>query len=96
MARIADLIDALTSPDDAARGKPAPDGVHAALARAGVRPDEAILLGDTPYDVEATDRAGVGMIVLRCGGWSDADLAGALALYDDPAALLACYDARLA
>lgn len=90
---IADLIDVTTSPDDATCGKPAPDGVHAALTRAGVRPEEALLLGDTPYDVEAAARAGVGMVALRCGGWGDADLAGALALYDDPAALLACYDA---
>ena len=93
IAGIADQIDATAFPGDAARGKPAPDGVHAALARAGMRPEEALLLGDTPYDVEAAARAGVGMVALRCGGWGDADLAGALALYDDPAALLAHYDA---
>ena len=91
-AGIGDLNDTMICADDAPRGKPAPDGVQAALAKARLRPEETILLGDTPYDVEAADRAGVGMIALRCGGWGDADLAGALALYDDPAALLAHFD----
>jgi hypothetical protein len=35
-----------------------------------------------------TERAGLGIIALRCGGWSDADLAGALAVFDDPADVL--------
>jgi phosphoglycolate phosphatase-like HAD superfamily hydrolase len=47
-----------------------------------------IMVGDTPYDVEAAMRAGVATVALRCGGyWSDRDLAGALAIFDDPAAL---------
>ena len=32
------------------------------------------------------------VIALRCGGWGDADLKGALAIYDDPADLLENYD----
>ena len=48
------------------------------------------MIGDTPYDVEAARRAGVASIGLRCGGhWSNADLRGAIAIFDDPAALLA-------
>lgn len=86
-----DLIDTATSADDAERSKPDPDIVQAALARAGVRPDEAVMLGDTPYDVEAATRAGVRIVALRCGGWGDEDLAGAAAVYDDPADLLARY-----
>jgi len=50
------------------------------------------LLGDTPYDVEAAQRAGMATLALRSGGFSDADLAGALAIYDDAADLLARYD----
>ncbi len=50
------------------------------------------MLGDTPYDVEAASRAGVAAIALRCGGWNDADLSGAMAIYQDPADLLARYD----
>lgn len=92
IAGIAELIGATIAAGDAARGKPQPDSVRAALARAGMRPEETILLGATPYDIEAAAKAGVGMIALRCGGWGDADLVGALALYDDPRELLACYD----
>jgi phosphoglycolate phosphatase-like HAD superfamily hydrolase len=46
------------------------------------------MIGDTPYDVEAARRAGVAFIGLRCGGSSDAALAGAVALYDHPGQLL--------
>jgi phosphoglycolate phosphatase-like HAD superfamily hydrolase len=49
------------------------------------------MLGDTPYDIEAARRAGVAAIAVRCGGWDDAALAGAIAIYDDPAALLAAW-----
>ena len=49
------------------------------------------MVGDTPYDVEAAARAGVPAIAFRCGGWTDADLSGARAIYDGPADLLARY-----
>ncbi len=45
---------------------------------------ELAMLGDTPYDVEAAVRARVPILGVRCGGWTDADLAGAEAVYDDP------------
>lgn len=45
-----------------------------------------------PYDVEAATRAGIAIVAVRCGGWSDADLAGASAVYEDPADLLAQWD----
>ena len=88
-AGVADLIPLRASKDDAAASKPDPDIVHAALQRSGARPDHSVLIGDTPYDIEAAARAGVAAIALRCGGyWSDADLDGAAAILDDPAALL--------
>jgi HAD superfamily hydrolase (TIGR01509 family) len=88
-AGVDDLIDAGTSKDDAASSKPDPDVVHAALVRLGEPAANAVLVGDTPYDVEAARRAGVTPVALRCGGyWTDADLTGAAAIYDDPAALL--------
>jgi phosphoglycolate phosphatase-like HAD superfamily hydrolase len=46
------------------------------------------MLGDTPYDRDASLKAGVAFVGFLCGGWSDADLAGAAAIYDDPADLL--------
>src|SRR5262249_33818398 len=88
-ARVADLIPTKASKDDAGRTKPDPDIVRAALQKAGVRATEALLVGDTPYDIEAARRAGVNTIALRCGGfWPDAALRGAVDIYDDPEALM--------
>lgn len=86
------FIEAKTSSDDADKSKPDPDIVHAALASIGLPASEVLMLGDTPYDVEAAGRAGVGVIALRCGGWGDTHLAGAIAIYDDPADLLMRFD----
>jgi len=85
-------MEATTSSDDAERSKPDPDIVAAALKRTGRAKHEAIMIGDTPYDVEAALRAGINIIALRSGGWQDRDLKGALAVYDDPADLLNHYD----
>jgi HAD superfamily hydrolase (TIGR01509 family) len=82
------LLDDATSSDDAGQSKPDPDIVHAALQKAGSRPDETVMIGDTPYDIEAARRAGVDTIALRCGGWGDEDLRGAVAIYDGPWDLL--------
>lgn len=89
------LLRGATSSDDAERSKPDPDIVVEAIARSGHHPGELVMLGDTPYDVEAGTRAGVPVVALRCGGWDDADLRGAAAIYDGPADLLARYDASL-
>lgn len=78
------LMDAATSSDDAEQSKPDPDIIIAALQRAQASPDEAVMIGDTPYDVEAAQRAGVRVIALRSGGWRDEDLKGAAAIYQDP------------
>ncbi len=88
-----DLVGPRTSSDDADESKPDPDIVHAALKKIGLPAGDVVLLGDTPYDVEAGGRAGVAVIAVRCGGWHDEALKGALAVYDDPADLLAHLDA---
>lgn len=90
-AGVADLLDGATSSDDAENSKPAPDIVEAALERAGCAPDEALMIGDTPYDVKAASRAGVRTLALRCGGWGDQDLAGAVQIFDAPAELFLRY-----
>ena len=88
-AGVADLIPQRTSKADAQASKPDPDIVHAALARSWARPEQTLLVGDTPYDIEAADRAGIGAIAVRCGGyWPDSSLSGALKIVDDPHALL--------
>jgi HAD superfamily hydrolase (TIGR01509 family) len=85
---IADLVPSRTSSDDADSSKPDPDIVLAALHKAKARPEQTLMLGDTPYDLQAATEAGVGFIGLRCGGYGDDALRGALAVYDDPSELL--------
>jgi HAD superfamily hydrolase (TIGR01509 family) len=93
VAGVAQLFDRATSSDDVARSKPDPDIVRAALRQSGSQASEAIMIGDTPYDVKAASQAGVGLIALRSGGWwVDEKLAGAMAIYDSPADLLARID----
>ena len=86
-----DLAERTPAPREVEGSKPEPDVVQAALARLDRPAAEVVMLGDTPYDVEAAQRAGVGIIGVRCGGWSDAELRGALAVYADPADLLVHY-----
>lgn len=98
LAEIGDLVPKRTSADHVESSKPDPDVVEAALARLGedgpVDRRAVLFVGDTPYDVQAAGAAHVGAIAVRCGGWwSDADLSGARAIVDDPAALLALYEA---
>ena len=94
-AGVDDLIPERTSKDDASASKPDPDIVRAALARSWAHPRETVLIGDTPYDIEAADRAGIQAIALRCGGyWTDSSLRGAARIFDDPQALLAHWRKR--
>ena len=87
------LFDEEATKDDAKRSKPDPDIISAALERAGIDASQAIMLGDTPYDVEAARRAGVDTVGLESGGWTATELAGAVAVYADAAALLRDFDA---
>jgi HAD superfamily hydrolase (TIGR01509 family) len=92
ICRASDLIHAHTSSDDADNSKPDPDIIQAALQKAEVSASESAMLGDTPYDIEAARRCGVGTVAVRSGGWEDAALEGALAIYADVADLLAHYE----
>jgi HAD superfamily hydrolase (TIGR01509 family) len=87
-----DLVEEKASSDDAENSKPDPDIVKAALGSSRLAPDEVVMLGDTPYDIESASRAGVRVMAVRSGGWKDDDLSGAIAIFDDPADLLARYD----
>jgi HAD superfamily hydrolase (TIGR01509 family) len=92
VAGVADLMDDTTTSSDAAESKPDPDIVQAAVRKSGFDPDELIMLGDTPYDVQAAIGAHVKLVGLLCGGWSKEELSGAAAIYDDPGDLLRWYD----
>jgi phosphoglycolate phosphatase-like HAD superfamily hydrolase len=86
------LIEDDPPPRQVHSSKPDPEIVQAALDRLGYARDEVLMIGDTPYDVEAAAKLDIPTIAVRCGGYQDADLAGAVAIYDDPADLLAHYD----
>ncbi len=92
VARIEGFFQEAAQAEDAPKSKPDPDVVQAALQKSGLQPDEVVMLGDTPYDVEGAARAGVKTIAVRSGGWQDADLKDAIAIYNDPADLLNHYD----
>ncbi|MBP0437188.1 HAD family hydrolase [Tianweitania sediminis] len=90
-----DLVAATTSADDVEHTKPAPDIFASALAKvAPLTSDQVLVVGDTPYDVQAATRCGIAAVAVRSGNFSDEVLrhAGPLALYDDVAALLAGFD----
>ncbi len=77
-----DLADAWTTKDGVEASKPDPDLVRAALAKAGR--DDAVMVGDTPWDVEAARRAGIETICVITGGFSEQELrdAGAAAVFE--------------
>ncbi|HLX59539.1 MAG TPA: HAD family hydrolase [Ktedonobacteraceae bacterium] len=87
-----DLVEDKTSSKDVQRSKPDPDVMHVTLKRIGLPANEVLMIGDTAYDIKAAEKVRVGTIAFRCGGWKDADLAGAIAIYDGPADLLKQYD----
>jgi HAD superfamily hydrolase (TIGR01549 family) len=95
IAHIEDLVEEETSADDADKSKPHPDIFEAALKRLGdIEPYEAIVVGDTPYDAQAAGKIKLRTIGVLCGGFPEAELkaAGCIAIYKDPADLLARYD----
>jgi HAD superfamily hydrolase (TIGR01509 family) len=95
IANAESLLAAATSSDDAERSKPDPDIIQAALRKVGTRPEQAVMIGDTPYDLKAASEATMDSIAFRCGGWTDAELRGAIAIYDGPWQLLERLDEAL-
>jgi HAD superfamily hydrolase (TIGR01509 family) len=84
-----DLADAWTTSADVENTKPQPDLVNAALQRAGGEADDAVMVGDTPWDVHAAKDAGVETVTVRTGGFGDDELreAGAIAVFESVAQL---------
>jgi HAD superfamily hydrolase (TIGR01509 family) len=77
-----DIADAWTTKDDVESTKPEPDLVHAALDKAGT--ENAVMVGDTRWDIEAAAKAGLETICVLTGGWSAQELgdAGAAAVFE--------------
>jgi phosphoglycolate phosphatase-like HAD superfamily hydrolase len=96
------LADDWTMSADVSSTKPAPDLVKAAMEKAGGSSDSdsdagsgsgsgspAVMVGDTPWDIEAAARADVPTIAVITGGFSRAELeeAGAAAVFESVAEL---------
>jgi HAD superfamily hydrolase (TIGR01509 family) len=77
-----ELADAWTTKDDVEATKPEPDLILAALEKA--KTESAVMVGDTPWDVEAASKAGVETLCVITGGWSKQELreAGAIAVFE--------------
>jgi HAD superfamily hydrolase (TIGR01549 family) len=82
LLRARDVADAWTTKEDVEASKPEPDLVEAALAKAGTR--DAVMVGDTPWDVLAAGNASLETVCVLTGGFSEQELrdAGAAAVYE--------------
>jgi len=89
---VRDVVDDWTTSDDVERTKPHPDVIHAALEKAGT--DDAVMVGDSRWDVEAAQNAGLETVCVITGGWSEQELrdAGAVAVYESLVALREALD----
>jgi HAD superfamily hydrolase (TIGR01549 family) len=78
----AEIVDSWTTSADVESTKPEPDLIKAALDKADTD-GEALLIGDTVWDVEAAKRAGVETLAVLTGGFSEQELrdAGARDVY---------------
>jgi HAD superfamily hydrolase (TIGR01509 family) len=90
-------VDEATSAGDVDQSKPAPDLVQVALGKVGLRPAEAMFVGDAVWDAQACQRVGVACVGVLSGGVSEAELldAGAVRVYRDAAEILASFPASL-
>lgn len=84
IADVSDLISGAASTTGDEHSKPDPDVINATVRRSGHSASELVMVGDTPYDIEAATRASVRSIAFRCGGWPDIRLEGAAQIYDGP------------
>lgn len=84
-----ELANAWTTSDDVQSTKPAPDLVHAALDRVDGSADNAVMIGDTPWDVQAAGKAGVSTLAVLTGGFAIEELeeSGAARVFESVAEL---------
>jgi HAD superfamily hydrolase (TIGR01509 family) len=89
-----ELADGWTTSADVRATKPEPDLVHAALDRAGARDRDAVMIGDTPWDVQAAGKAGVPTLAVLTGGFAIDELeqSGAAAVFESVAELCSRLD----
>ena len=90
---ISNLIEAQTTKTEVKHSKPHPDVFSSVLHHLHLQADEAIAVGDTPYDVRAAKKIELPAVALLCGGFPEGELrgSGAIAIFRDPADLLENY-----
>jgi membrane protein len=91
---IESCLTATTSIDDVETSKPEPDIFGVALEKIGVEPSNALVVGDTIYDVDAALRAGIATVGVTSGPFDEGQLkeAGAIAVFPDVASILRDFD----
>jgi pyrophosphatase PpaX len=67
LAGLDTFISSIVTIEDVAKAKPDPEGIFRALRELNGKPEETIMVGDSHYDIEAAQNAGVGAIGV---GWS--------------------------
>jgi HAD superfamily hydrolase (TIGR01509 family) len=84
---VREVADAWTTSADVEATKPEPDLVKAAMEKAG--DGDAVMVGDTPWDIEAARKAGIETVAVITGGFSRAELeeAGAACVFESVAEL---------
>jgi phosphoglycolate phosphatase-like HAD superfamily hydrolase len=85
---VADLLDDIVSADGESRDEALGEIIGSVISQCNCTREGIVLVGDSPYDIAAGERAGIDVIALRCGGWTDATLQGAVAVYEDHVHLL--------
>lgn len=89
-----DAIDEAVTKGDVSASKPSPDIFDAALKKLDLDPRRTLVVGDTRWDVEAAAKLDIQVVCVLTGGSTREQLeeAGAIAVYDDVAQLLAELD----
>jgi phosphoglycolate phosphatase-like HAD superfamily hydrolase len=85
---VADLLDDVIAADGESRDATLNEVITDTMVTCQCKRDEIVMIGDSPYDVSSGERAHVDVVALRTGGWTDATLQGAVAVYEDHIHLL--------
>jgi HAD superfamily hydrolase (TIGR01509 family) len=82
-------FDPIVTPDEVQEGKPDPESLRLCLSAHGLAPEQAVMVGDAPFDLDMAQRAGVPSVAVGHGFSSQEvlDGYGPLAYAPDTAAL---------
>lgn len=71
---LAGVFDCIVTADDVERHKPEPDPILHGMALLGVTPEESLYVGDSAFDVDMAQRAGVMMVAVSWGARTHQEL----------------------